>query len=140
MHYRRQREGRDLLRCGWCDDPMPDAPVKGRRRYCSREHQQLAQRERARVNYRDDWLKKYGITVAGYDRMLAEQGGGCAICGSADPRGRARSPHFQIDHDHDTGNVRGLLCAPCNTGLGHFGDSIENLRSAIAYLQRAAVS
>lgn len=57
----------------------------------------------------------YGITTADYDRMLAEQGGCCAICGTAEV-GAARR-YFHVDHDHTTGRVRGLLCVKCNTSL-----------------------
>lgn len=66
---------------------------------------------------------KYGITYEDYERMLAEQGGCCAICGSSDSGGRGR---FHIDHDHSCcptqktcGKcLRGLLCSTCNTRLG----------------------
>ena len=66
---------------------------------------------------------KYGITYEDYERMLAEQGGCCAICGSSDSGGRGR---FHIDHAHSCcpsqktcGNcLRGLLCSTCNTRLG----------------------
>jgi Recombination endonuclease VII len=62
--------------------------------------------------------------------MIHKQQSRCAICGT-----RLVSPH--IDHDHATGTVRGILCPPCNHGLGHFRDSVINLRRAIKYLKRA---
>jgi hypothetical protein len=52
-------------------------------------------------------MKNYGITSDDYDRMLEEQDGKCAICGS--PSTNSRSKYFMVDHDHDTGEVRGLL-------------------------------
>lgn len=55
---------------------------------------------------------RYGLTQEQFDKLLATQEGRCAICG--DPFNR--TPH--VDHCHTTGRVRGLLCAPCNTGLG----------------------
>lgn len=61
---------------------------------------------------------KYGLTVADYERMFAEQGGRCAICGTESPG--AHKKHFAVDHCHKTGRVRGLLCSPCNTNLGWF--------------------
>lgn len=76
---------------------------------------------------------KYGITLADYQKLLALQDGKCAICGSDKPRGRYR--HFAIDHNHTTGELRCLLCAPCNTGLGHFQDSPDLLRKAADYLE-----
>jgi hypothetical protein len=75
--------------------------------------------------------RRYGITLEDYDNLLLSQGGGCAICGSDDSGGRGR---FSIDHNHETGEVRGLLCGPCNRGLGYFKDSPDVLESAKEYL------
>lgn len=61
-------------------------------------------------------LKKYGLTPEDYDAMLERQSGRCAICASPDPH--SRWGRFHIDHDHETGRVRGLLCHPCNLHLG----------------------
>lgn len=75
----------------------------------------------------------YGITHRQYEELLAAQGGGCAICGSTEPGGSGK--HFHVDHDHETGEVRGLLCSDCNTGLGKFSDSTERLGRAALYLE-----
>lgn len=56
---------------------------------------------------------KHKITLAQYERILADQGGCCAICGGAS----TGKLGFHVDHDHVTGNVRGILCGPCNQGL-----------------------
>lgn len=70
--------------------------------------------ERHAANQRRAHLKsKFGITPTDYDRMLVEQSGGCAICGKP-----PTSRRLHVDHDHDTGKVRGLLCTRCNTSLG----------------------
>lgn len=61
----------------------------------------------------NELVRRYGITLADYVAMLRAQGGGCAICGQKPTR-----RNLAVDHDHATGKVRGLLCAPCNTGLG----------------------
>ncbi len=58
--------------------------------------------------------RKYGLTVKDYARMLEEQGGTCKLC-SKPPNGKA----LDVDHDHETGAVRGLLCSYCNRQLGH---------------------
>ena len=73
---------------------------------------------------------RYGLTKAGYEALLVGQGGGCAICGGP-PINRH---HFDVDHDHQTGAVRGLLCGPCNRGLGSFQDDPGRLMGAIHYL------
>jgi hypothetical protein len=78
--------------------------------------------------YRDWYLRsKYGLTQAAFEAMLAEQDGLCAICSLP-----MSTP--KIDHDHSTGRVRGLLCSPCNTGIGHLKDSPEVLFAAYQYL------
>lgn len=74
-------------------------------------------------------FKKYGVTKEWYSEKLALQENACAIC----RRKFTASPH--IDHDHSTGVARGLLCYPCNSGLGQFLDSIESLENAISYLK-----
>ena len=84
---------------------------------------------------RKSHLKKtYGLTIEEYENMFIEQEGRCAICGSEDSF--SSSPHFHVDHCHTTGNVRGLLCGPCNQGLGQFKDNLGSLYSAINYLEQ----
>ena len=74
--------------------------------------------------------REYGISREDYDHMLVSQNNECAICNN--PIGYEAA----VDHDHETGVVRGLLCNTCNTGLGMFKDNIEFLKSAIAYLTK----
>lgn len=75
-------------------------------------------------------LRGSGLT---YDELLARQNGVCAICGSSHPR-RKQSTRFCVDHDHETGQVRGLLCGPCNTMIGLAREDIDVLNNAIIYL------
>jgi hypothetical protein len=90
-------------------------------------HWRLRNPDKAREQRRRQWLREqYGLTVEEYDRLLAAQGGGCALCGSAE--------RLAIDHDHDTGAVRGLLCHACNTGIGLLRDDPERALRAAAYL------
>lgn len=85
--------------------------------------------------------ERFGLTVADYDRMLAAQGGRCAICRANEPGGRAG--RFHVDHDRSCCSgrdscgrcVRGLLCHSCNTGLGKFRDDPAALLAAVAYLE-----
>lgn len=73
--------------------------------------------------------RKYNLTVEEYKALLAKQGNCCAICKKGSKRG------LHIDHDHLTGEVRALLCSPCNSGLGMFKDDIRLLAQAIVYLE-----
>jgi hypothetical protein len=75
---------------------------------------------------------RYGLTQAQYDEILAEQGGGCAICGKTETDSTGRP--LSVDHNHRTNEVRGLLCGNCNRALGLFQDDITLLRRAITYL------
>ena len=74
-----------------------------------------------------------GITVEKYQELSAKQGGVCAICRREKTVGRGQN--LYIDHDHATGEVRGLLCHGCNLVLGYADDRVETLRAAIEYLQ-----
>jgi hypothetical protein len=79
---------------------------------------------------------RYGITYAQYEEMLDAQDGRCAICTRTETRTVAgRVFRLAVDHDAETGQVRGLLCTWCNMGIGHFDHDIARLRAAIAYLE-----
>lgn len=88
-------------------------------------------------------LKLYGITQEEFDQVLRGQDGKCAICkvglvfhlkrGEQVPEGCRIGA---VDHDHETDEVRGMLCTPCNTALGSFQDSIPSLLSAVSYLEK----
>jgi hypothetical protein len=81
-------------------------------------------------------LREYGLTLDDYDRMLTGQGGGCAICGRPPKEGKSLS----VDHCHETGAVRGLLCFRCNFGLSYFAESGERMAIAADYLKRERAS
>lgn len=90
----------------------------------------LANRDRTRATTR---RRVYGLDQAGFDALMEAQGGVCAICG--------RQGHpLHVDHDHETGDVRGLLCGRCNSALGLLGDSIEQAQKAVDYLRDASSS
>ena len=76
--------------------------------------------------------KRYGITIDTYDEMLEEQQGCCKICGIHE---RELNKRLHVDHSHITGEVRGLLCTQCNTGIGMLQDSPEIIDAAAAYLR-----
>lgn len=79
------------------------------------------------------FILNYGISLNQYNLLLESQNGNCAICGKHWTEKRRR---HAVDHDHATGEVRGLLCSECNGGLGMFADKTELLQNAISYLQR----
>jgi len=81
----------------------------------------------------------YGVTGEEYAKMLHDQKGLCAICNQPETRSSrtvGEVCRLALDHDHDTGMIRGLLCHSCNTGIGKFKESPELLMSALAYLER----
>ena len=79
-------------------------------------------------------LKKYNLSLEEYDLLVEEQNNKCAICGTTENKGTAKNGRWQIDHNHKTGEVRGLLCQSCNLGLGCLQDSPEILSKALSYL------
>jgi hypothetical protein len=83
---------------------------------------------------RDYYLRRrFGIGIPEYDALLDAQGGACGICG-----GQNFGRRLAVDHDHETGRVRGLLCTRCNAALGSLGDSEASLQRALDYLKRSA--
>jgi hypothetical protein len=115
--YREERRERECVRCGKYRQPDEQHSAD----YCN-------------GCARDYWLmRKYGLTVEQYDQMLVEQGHRCALCGDEN-NGRT----WHIDHCHDTGKVRGVLCDLCNRGLGHFRENADVLRKAAQYLEAHA--
>ena len=89
--------------------------------------------ERGQQIERDRWLKKYGITSQDYLDLLNEQDGKCAICRIASPGGKCKN--FAVDHCHQSGRIRGLLCRNCNCAIGLLGDDPELVHAALEYLQ-----
>jgi hypothetical protein len=94
--------------------------VRGYRKRRNAEHPEIAREGHLR--------RKFGLTIAAYEELLAAQGGGCAICGDE------VEGSLHVDHDHVTGKVRGLLCVRCNNALGQFQEDPVVLMRALAYL------
>ena len=78
--------------------------------------------------------RKFGLTVADYDKMVDDHEGVCAICRQPCKTGR----RLAIDHCHGTGAIRGLLCQNCNIGLGKFQDDPALLKAAADYLLKSS--
>ena len=146
----------DTKRCATCKVVKPKGEFRLARKqgrpdslwpYCSecevsrRKQLQDVHRERfamlARTRYaqrrRDAHLRrKFGIDHAKYLAMLEFQGSVCAICKADKPGGNCAV--FHVDHNHNTGEIRGLLCSNCNRLLGYCHDNPDILRRAIEYI------
>lgn len=113
---------------------MPFAALEDRKAYSLRYRATERGRERNTFHANASQRRsKYGVSPEQYDEMRERQGG-CAVCGaerSVDGRALA------VDHDHQTGHVRGLLCSSCNQGIGRFKDNPERLRAAALYLEES---
>jgi len=114
------------MKCSVPVETKPGVPVCDDCKVDPRTNAQ--QRERRRT------LRTYGLTLDDFDRMLSEQGGRCAICSTDEPGTRG----WCVDHDHDSGAVRALLCQPCNIGIGLLAHDPERLIAAAGYLRRTA--
>ena len=77
--------------------------------------------------------QRYGLTIEQFEKILKQQGGRCAICHTDKPGSRGT---WFIDHNHETKQIRGLLCLKCNTGLGYFNECTDILEAAIIYLKQ----
>ena len=82
-------------------------------------------------------LKKYGITAEKYEQERVKQNYCCLLCGEHESK--QRHGKLVVDHCHDTGTYRGLLCSSCNLGLGKFYDKIEVLKKAIKYVKDSSI-
>lgn len=95
------------------------------------EYNEVMRRWYNKHGYKKIAAKLYGITVADYEQLLEYAGNRCQICLGVNSNKRRLS----VDHNHETGVIRGILCTNCNTGLGAFGDSIDRIELAINYLR-----
>ena len=105
----------------------------GRRQQCRNcEKEYRMSKDIKQQRYERDLLNKYGLTIDSYNTMFTEQKGCCKVCSIH--QSKLKRP-LAVDHNHNTGEVRGLLCDRCNRALGLFGDSPFLLESALEYLK-----
>jgi len=131
----------------WSFKPLSDFGTSQKRFQCkscfSAWKKEYYQRPEVKVKERQHFLKgyfkrAYGITLDQYEEMLLKQNGCCAICKNKESRVNPKSKKVQplsVDHCHQTGKVRGLLCSQCNLILGKFNDNILLFQACIDYLQ-----
>ncbi len=135
-----------MRECKVCGETKPldefklTGPNKARMRTCLtcwKLHRKLKIQKNS--TWTDTHLRRrYGITEEQYREMCERQGHVCAICGEKNKHSCTKKVDYDlyVDHCHETGQVRGLLCNHCNRGMGLFKDSIANLENAITYLKQ----
>lgn len=129
----------DTKTCPTCGIEQPIANFytqKRQCRICIRDHQRRFRAERPDYHHGRNLKQRYGITVDEYESLIANQNNACAICEVEIPdkleyKGKRRSV---VDHNHETGEVRGILCLKCNLVLGHARENTTILYKAIVYL------
>lgn len=141
------------LQCSHCGEVLPkdmfhrDKTTRGydprcrpcRAAYARKKYHEdiVASRARGREHQRRHRFRTaYGLTLDEWQQFVDDQDGACAICKTAPDNPR----ELCVDHDHNTGQVRQLLCNNCNAGIGMFADDPERLIEAVLYLQRHGVA
>lgn len=145
-HYRRFKKiGRDCIIdesfvydpakyyriCDWCGNQMI-SDEKILKMFCTDDCAKHKEKYRSRNRH---LLRQFDLTVDEWDDLFESQNECCGICKQTDP---GNGKEFAVDHNHETGAVRGILCSGCNTGIGLLKDDPETLRSAIAYLEKCS--
>lgn len=115
---------------------MPNRPVVEKSGGRCRTHFRVVVKERKAAAHEKRVINTYGLEKGEYAQLYIFQGGKCALC----RRATGASRKLSVDHDHATGLVRGLLCRPCNTMLGHARDSTKFFLRCIWYLRRTPYS
>ena len=123
QRFFRQNREREIARVREWQQANSERHLESQRR----RRQDPAVKRRQRAGY---LRRKFGISVEQYDEMLAAQGGVCALCGRPPTEGIS----LHVDHEHETGAIRKLLCFRCNNALGDLGDDPDLLRAAARYL------
>lgn len=140
LTWKQKQRKNELQRKRRAEDPVGER-IKARKYYRSPSRYESIKRWRKSpkgLAYKRKYsLQMYGITVDDYDNLLKKQNGVCALCLKKETAlqykgGPVRS--LNVDHDHRTGKVRGLLCRNCNVALGLLYDDLELFRRIIVYL------
>lgn len=119
------REGKRYSPCKTC-------------RYVKIKQNYNANRKKRLAYARNYWLQdQYGLTSEQYEELWRRQEGRCALCGTHDD---VLDKRLFVDHCHDTGKIRGLLCPPCNSALGVLGDTPEAFERVLIYLRKECLT
>ncbi|MFE1451898.1 endonuclease VII domain-containing protein [Streptomyces olivaceoviridis] len=137
LNRQRAAEGLTSKLCGGCREVLPIEKFTQASRYlcgacakaAGREH--YAKRNGADRSYAQCLKRNYGMTLKEYEERLAAQGGRCAICRDAPTKKR-----LHVDHNHETGAIRDLLCEWCNHAIGKAREDPARLRAMAEYLER----
>jgi len=124
-NYKNKSDGKNY-RCKSCDN---SARLKHKLKNPEHTHRKTRNR---------NLLSRFGITIEEYEEMFKQQGSKCAICGTKENQltGHNAGYSFSVDHCHDTGKVRGILCSNCNRGIGLLGDKASSVYKAFKYLDK----
>lgn len=110
----------------------------GRKNFCKtcssarQKHNRQKSSSQVRARQRIYELRRYGLELQDYEALLVAQGGKCAICGLT-----GGDKNLSVDHCHNSGHVRGLLCQSCNTAIGLLQDNPELCQKASVYLEES---
>lgn len=131
------RRRREAARKRYNDDPEYRAKVRAYQnawRQAQRQNPEVRAKEAAKRD--PEWArrhrlrKQFGLSAQDYEQMWDAQDGRCAIC-----RRPENGRRLDVDHCHETGEVRGLLCNPCNQALGLLGEDTERIQAVLTYLE-----
>ena len=104
---------------------------------CSRKAARYRKGEYNPLKQRNFWLKRnYGISVDEFDSMLESQGGKCNICKTSTPNGKG----FHVDHCHQTGKIRGILCHNCNINLSSIESAEDKPKYIVAIIDHLGIN
>jgi hypothetical protein len=125
----------------WCKDCMKALRVQRNPQIAAYQRKRRSGRTEGEKLVAKNYQLRYhfGITLRDYKALLISQNHRCAICdklSGTDIHDGKRRKQLSVDHDHETGAIRGLLCNGCNRALGQLGDSLEHARRLVAYLER----
>lgn len=138
MSVKRDKEKRNVINQRYYTKHKKKERARSRKYYASHKEQRstynaehVVERKMYHAAY---FLRRwYGMSLEDYHSLLASQGGVCKICGATEPGRKAW--RFSVDHNHETGVIRGLLCINCNVLLGAAREDLSILASAGLYLQ-----